>query len=105
MATICEDPKPPYLLENDGGGSVRRSAYQSISIHPTFDNMSFEELRLEHYRSGGGESPPNPTGSSKLMATWTLSALASHYPLRPVRALPDATHRYELTVNAHGKHR
>jgi hypothetical protein len=105
MATIREDPRPPYLLEYDGAGSSMRASYQSISIHPTFGSMSFEELHLKHYHSSGGESLPNPTGSSKLMATWKLSALASQNPLRPVRALPDATHRYDSPRSAHRKHR
>jgi hypothetical protein len=105
MATIREEPQAPYLMENDGGASTSRSAYQSISFHPTFYNTSFEELRLEHNHNGGSKPTPNPTGSSKLMATSKLSALASNYPLRPVRALPDATHRYASAVHAHGGHR
>lgn len=40
---------PPYLVETDGPSSQQRSAYQSISMHPQYTGMSFEELRWAHY--------------------------------------------------------
>lgn len=90
MAASGDDLEPPFMVGMEGSALI---AYQSISFHHTVQNMSFEELRVQHYGVGCDESLLDPTGTSKLMATWQLSALATDYPLGPIRAAPDATHR------------
>lgn len=99
MTNVDEDPKPPYLVVRDGYSALE--AHQSISSKPTFQTMSFEELRLRHYHKMRHESMSNPTAAS----TWRLSALdLKSLPLRPIRALLDVTRRYARAALTHEKH-
>lgn len=101
MAASGTGLDPPYLVETYGQDI---SAYQSISLHPTMQNMSFEELRLEHYNIGRDESTHKPADTSRLMATRQLSALSTDLPLRPIRAAADGFHKYVMTKGTHELH-
>lgn len=97
MTTTIADPEPPYLVEMDGA-AYGRSQYLSISFHPSKQNMSHEELRLEHYNAGHDNSTPTRRSSDKirLMATRQVPGPITTQPRRLIRAVADNTHEYAV---------
>ena len=59
-------------------------------------DISFEELRLQHYNICHEETKPYLTATSKLMATRQLSAPDTKYHFRPIRAAAERTHKYAV---------
>lgn len=70
---ITEGLDPPYMVEKEGDAPMSpRSAYQTISFHPAFQDLSPEEIRLKDYHSTRHE------------------AIRAKPQLAPVRASPNA---------------
>jgi hypothetical protein len=94
MTTTETDPEPPYLVFTEGS---MRNECQSISLHPSYQNMSPEELRLQHYDTYSMNLKPYLGDASKLMATQPLSTFKVKLPSRPIRAAAGGTQRYVMT--------
>lgn len=94
MTTSESSLDPPYLLETDSTFTQTVSAYQAISFHPTKRDVSFEELRLEHYNIGRKEPTTDSSDTSNLMATRQLSALSTVYPVKSIRAVAGGFNKY-----------
>jgi len=94
MATIETDPEPPYAVQTDGPA---RSEYMSIPFHSCKQNMSFEELHLEHYNTCHKQSLSDLDDASELMATQWLSSRRLNSPMQPIRAVADGTQKYVTT--------
>ena len=90
------EPEQPYLVLMEGGV---REDYQSMSFHPSKQNMSLEEIRLEHYMTSRAQSHSCFGNTSKtLMATrQTPSLKLQHIFSKPIRAATDGSQKYVMT--------
>jgi len=95
MATTETDPQPPYKVEQDSPGPTL-SHYLSISFHPDKQNMSFEELRLEHYNAGHEKPTRRSRGTARLMPPSQSSAPLPHQFRLLIRAVADNTYEYAI---------
>jgi hypothetical protein len=61
MASLSEVSGPPYHIEGVEGVHSMKVAHQSISMHPSCRDMSFEELRMQEYSAGRITTKPETT--------------------------------------------
>jgi hypothetical protein len=96
MAAPSQVSGPPYHVEQSSISG--KDYYQSISMHPNYRNMSFEELRVQAY-SAGQTASTKPT-STRIPDSFVFSVYPVAGPIhcrKPIRASRDATRKY---VNA-----
>lgn len=104
-STTGTDPGPPYLVEPDSSYANWRLHYLSLSSHPSKQDMSHEELRLEHYNASREKSTSRDKSTSRSSGTSGTTRLTSMRQFSGpvttqsrslVRTVTENTHEYAV---------
>ena len=100
MASVNQIPRPPYLNEADANdGAHAYVAYQSVSMHSSCRNMSFEELRLQEYNARQKTTKPSATNTPTSFASKVYPVAGPTHCRKLVRASRDDTRRYATATS------